>query len=123
MKTIGNVIWFFLIGLWGAIICYIQALTCFVTIVFIPVGVQYCKLGGFYLWPMGKQVKEVSPSGWKKVINVVWLIVAGWENFLANAIIGLILFVTIIGIPFGKQFFKIAKFAALPLGNDFIYTK
>jgi len=119
MKTIGNVLWFLLGGFIGAVITFLEALLCFISILYIPVGLQLLKMAEFLLWPMGKQVVVNKPSGFKTVINILWLIFNGWENFLAYGIVGILFCITIIGIPFGRQYFKLATFIAMPLGHDF----
>jgi len=120
MKTIGNVLWLILGGLIMGIEAWLMGVLCIITIIFIPVGLQYFKLAKFFFWPMGKEVKEVKPSGFKLFINIIWAILCGWEHALSYLVLGLILCITIIGIPFGKQYFKVAIFALLPLGNDFV---
>ncbi len=120
MRTFGNILWFIFGGFISAIISFIEGIILCLTIVFIPVGLQFFKIAKFFLWPMGKRVKPVNSSGFKMVINIIWLILGGWENFLGYGLVGLILCITIIGIPFGKQYFKIARFVATPLGYDFI---
>lgn len=118
-ETVGNILWLVLGGILGAIYYFIVAILCFVTIIFIPVGLLYLKVSKFFLWPMGKQVVDSKPSGFKTIVNLLWLIFFGWENFVGLVVIGCLFCITIIGIPFGKQYFKLAVFAALPLGHDF----
>lgn len=120
MKTIGNIIWFILGGLEWCVALIFAALACCVTIIGIPVGLQLFKLAGFVLWPFGKQVKDVHPSGFKTILNVVWAVLFGWEFALGFAITGILYCVTIVGIPFGLQYFKMAGFVMFPLGHDFI---
>lgn len=120
MKTIGNIIWVIFGGLFWAIIDFITGIVLCVTIIGIPIGLQMFKFAGFVLWPFGKQVKEVKPSGFKLVLNVLWAIFGGWEMALGYLLTGVLFCITIIGIPFGKQYFKMAHFVLLPLGNDFV---
>ena len=119
MKTLGNILWVLLGGFEWAIALFFEGIVCCVTIIGIPVGLQLFKLAGFVIWPFGKKVTPVNPSGAKKVLNVIWAIFFGWETALAFLLFGVLCCITIIGIPFGKQYFKIAKFVLLPLGNDF----
>ncbi len=116
MKTLGNILWLVFGGLIAAVLCFIQGVFCFISIIFIPVGFQYFKLGNFFLWPMGKEFKPESPTGFKTVVNIIWIILAGWEHFLIYGLVGCLFCITIIGIPFGKQYFKIARFILTPLG-------
>lgn len=120
MKTFGNIIWLIFGGLISSIFSFLAGVVCCITIIFIPVGLQYFKVARFVLWPMGKKVVATNCNGFKTFLNVLWAILAGWEGFLVYALFGLILCITIIGIPFGRQFFKIAKFIFLPLGHDFV---
>jgi len=119
MKTIGNILWLILGGFVMAVGSYLTGILCCITLIFIPVGLQYFKLGKFFFWPMGKKIIVVKPSGFKSFVNVIWAILCGWEYALTNFICGILFCITIIGIPFGKQYFKIAEFVFLPLGHDF----
>ena len=119
MKTLGNILWVLLGGLEWAIALFFEGIICCVSIIGIPVGLQLFKLCKFVLWPFGKKVTPVKPSGLKKVLNIIWAIFFGWETALGFLLFGVLCCITIIGIPFGKQYFKMAKFVLLPLGNDF----
>ena len=119
MKTLGNVLWFVFGGFISAVVLFLEGVLLCITILFIPVGLQYFKLARFVLWPFGKKVTEVNPSGFKKVLNIIHAILGGWVNALGMLLVGVLLCITIIGIPFGKQYFKMAHFVLLPLGNDF----
>lgn len=120
MKTLGNILWFILGGFIGAIFTFLEGLILCLTIIGIPVGLQLFKLAKFIFWPFGKRVENVKPSGFKSFMNIVWAVFFGWENFIGYGLVGLILCITIIGIPFGKQYFKIARFILTPLGYDFV---
>ena len=85
------------------------------TIIGIPVGLQCFKLASISLNPFGKEI-FYEGGAVSFLLNVAWLLVSGWELALANFLLGLILCITIIGIPFGKQFFKIAGVALRPFG-------
>ena len=115
MRLIGNILWIFLGGLlsWFAWIC--AGLLWCVTIIGIPVGVQCFKLASISLNPFGKEV-EYDDGTVSFLLNVLWLFISGWELALTNFIVGCILCITIVGIPFGKQFFKIAGVALRPFG-------
>ncbi|MFA6861810.1 MAG: YccF domain-containing protein [Bacilli bacterium] len=119
MNTIGNILWILLGGLISAIVLFIEGIVCCISLIGTPVGLQLFKMAGFVLLPFGKKVVSVKPSGFKNVVNILWLLLLGWESTLAYLVTGLIFCITIIGIPFGKQYFKLAQFIALPLGHDF----
>ncbi len=118
-STIGNVLWLIFGGLEWCIGLFLEGILCCVTIILIPVGIQMFQLGKFVLWPFGKDVVDAKPSGFKAFCNFFWAITGGWLNALLFCLCGLLLCITIIGIPFGKQYFKMAKFIIWPLGHDF----
>ena len=115
MRFIGNVIWFVLGGLLSAIAWWITGLLWCITVVGIPVGIQCFKLSSISLNPFGKEIENEGGTV-SFLLNVLWLLISGWELALGNAIIGCLFCITIVGIPFGKQFFKIAKVALMPFG-------
>ena len=119
-STVGNVFWIIFGGLLWAIALFFEAIFQFVTIIGIPIGFQLLKMSKFVLLPFGKKVKAVKPSGFKTVINILWAITFGWISALGYLFFGVILCITIIGIPFGKQYFKMARFIVTPLGYDFV---
>ena len=97
-------------------------LICCLTLVGIPFGIQCLKIAFFILWPFGKDV-EIGKFGVGGFVgNLVWILLFGWELSVSHLVIGLVLCLTIIGIPFGKQHFKFAKLALLPFGAR-IFTK
>lgn len=115
MRLLGNIIWIIFGGFLSAIGWWIMGILWCITVVGIPVGLQCFKLSSISLNPFGKKI--VNDGGTVSfLLNVVWLILSGWELALGNAIIGCLFCITIVGIPFGKQFFKIAKVALMPFG-------
>ena len=123
MKTFGNILWVIFGGLEMAIITLALGLVMCCTIVGIPVGIQMFKIAGFVIWPFGKTVERVSVTGFKIFANVFWAILFGWELSLICFVIGTIFCITGIGIPFGKQWYKLGTFIFLPLGNAFVLKK
>ena len=119
MRIFGNIIWLIFGGLEMAIVSFLEGLILCITIVFIPIGLQLFKLAGFYIWPMGKHVVATNPNGFKAVINVIWCIIGGLWNALICLLIGCLFCITVVGIPFGLQYFKLARFNLTPLGHDF----
>ncbi|SEA55645.1 Uncharacterized membrane protein YccF, DUF307 family [Pseudobutyrivibrio sp. ACV-2] len=115
MKFIGNVIWIICGGLLSAIGWWLAGALWCITIIGIPVGVQCFKLSSISLNPFGKDVVDEGGAG-SCLLNIIWFFVSGLELAIGNALIGILLCVTIIGFPFGKQFFKIAKLAIAPFG-------
>ncbi|MBR2793947.1 MAG: hypothetical protein IKE16_04800, partial [Solobacterium sp.] len=84
----------------------------------IPIGVQCFKLANISLNPFGKKIVYNDNDGLSFLLNILWFVFGGLEMALGNLIMGLILCITIIGIPFGKQFFKIARLAMQPFGAE-----
>lgn len=115
MKFIGNVIWIICGGLLSAIGWWLAGALWCITIIGIPVGVQCFKLSSISLNPFGKDVVDEGGAV-SCLLNIIWFFVSGLELAIGNALIGILLCVTIIGFPFGKQFFKIAKLAIAPFG-------
>lgn len=115
MRTIGNLLWFIFGGfLSGLSWWFFGALWC-ITIVGIPVGLQCFKLASMSFWPFKKEIYyEGGP--FSCVVNAIWFFFGGIEMAALNAAFGLIWCVTIVGIPFGMQFFKLAKLSLAPLG-------
>ena len=52
--------------------------------------------------------------------NIIWIVFGGLISFLAYMISSLLLCVTIIGIPFGVQTFKIGVATLAPFGKEVI---
>lgn len=120
MKILGNLLWLVFGGLEAAIGYFVGSLAMACTIVGIPVALQTFKIGLLCLWPFGAEIRESSgPSGclyWP--LNILWIIFGGFWAFLMHIFFGLILMITIIGIPFGKQHFKMAGLSLAPFGKD-----
>jgi len=116
MKTIGNILWVIFGGLILAIMWFICGLLLCITIIGIPVGIQCFKFAAFVLWPFGKTIQYGSNAG-SFLLNIIWILLFGWELALASVAIGLIWCITIIGIPFGIQSIKFAQLAFFPFGS------
>ena len=114
MKFIGNLIWFIFGGLIGAIGYFLLGVIWCITIIGIPFGKQCFKLAKLALSPFGKKVH--SNFGKHPIANIIWLIFGGLEMALLYVLTGAIFCITIIGIPFGKQCFKLASLSAVPFG-------
>ncbi len=119
MKFLGNLLWLVLGGLIVALYYYFMGLLFCVTIIGIPFGVQLFKIGTFALWPFGHEViPGPNDSGCLAIImNVIWIIFGGVEIALTHLTFGVICCITIIGIPFGLQHFKMALLALVPFGK------
>lgn len=115
MSIIGNIIWFIFGGIFSGICWYIVGILWCLSIVGIPIGLQCFKLGRLSFLPFGKRI-ELSSKTSSLLLNILWIIFGGIELALTHVSFGLILCITIIGIPFGMQHFKLAKLALLPFG-------
>lgn len=121
MRTIGNVLWFLLAGVWLAIGYVVAGLIAFVLIITIPFGIAAFRLAGFVVWPFGRTAVWRREAGvWSVLGNVVWVLLLGWELALLHLVAGLVLCVTVIGIPFGIACWKMVPLALLPLGREVV---
>lgn len=119
MKLLGNILWLILGGLLVALYYWIVGLLICITIIGIPFGVQLIKLGNFALWPFGHEVQSgPNDSGCLSILmNVIWILVGGIEIALLHLSFGVFCCLTIVGIPFGLQHFKMALLALVPFGK------
>ena len=120
MKTLGNIIWVIFGGLHIALEYFIAGLILMITIIGIPFGLQSLKLGMLAIWPFGTKVKwkPSQPGCLSTFMNVLWFFVGGIWIWLTHIFYGLIFCITIIGIPFGKMHFRLAKLALSPFGKE-----
>ena len=114
MKLLGNIIWLIFGGLIAAVGWFLVGILLCITVIGIPIGLQFFKLAKLVLWPFGHDVDTNFDD--HPILNIIWVIIGGWETFIAYIIIGAGYCITIIGIPFGLQWFKMAQFALLPFG-------
>lgn len=114
MKLIGNIIWLLITGLWSALAWFVLGIILHIFIITIPFGRQCFKFAELTLMPFGKKCTlnfDKHPIG-----NIIWLMLFGWELAAGYFFTGLLYCITIIGIPFGLQSFKLAKLALFPMG-------
>ena len=117
MKFIGNVLWFFFGGFISALEWFFAGLLCCITIIGIPLGKQCFKFAKLSLAPFGKDI-DFGGGAPSVIANIVWIVFAGIWMAISNAFFGVLWCITIIGIPFGKQFFKLAKLSLMPFGAE-----
>ena len=119
MKVLGNIVWWLCGGLEPAVESFVASVALMITVAGIPFGLQTLKLGQLMLWPFGSRVVKKPTSGClNTVMNVVWFFVGGIWIWLTHAFFGVLLYITIIGIPFGRQHFKLARIALTPFGRE-----
>lgn len=116
MNLIGNLIWLVFGGIIAAIAWSLAGLILCITIIGIPFGLQCFKIAQFVLWPFGKDIELGHFGVGGLLMNILWLIVFGWELAITHLAIGVIFCLTIIGIPFGLQHFKFAMLGLIPFG-------
>lgn len=121
-RVILNLIWLIFAGIELAVGYVIGGLVMMVTIIGIPFGIQAFKLAGFTLWPFGRAVvPDPEKSGaFSAVGNFLWVILVGWWLALAHFIFGILMCLTIIGIPMGVASFKMAGLALVPFGRKIV---
>lgn len=115
MSLLGNILWFLCGGFVSGLIWFFYGCLWCITIIGIPIGKQCFKFAKLTLFPFGKEV-VYGGGAISLIANIIWLITTGIPMAVANAAWGCVLCITIIGIPFGKQFFKFAKLSLMPFG-------
>lgn len=119
MITLGNIIWFLLGGAITGIAWGVAGVLWSITIIGIPIGKQCFKIASLCFCPFGKTV-VFNPGTSSFLMNLIWISVTGWTLAVEAATIGIIYCITIVGIPFGKQYFKIAHLALTPFGAEIL---
>lgn len=118
MRVLGNILWFLFGGFVMGIAACAEGLVLMVSLIGIPFGLQMFKAAPLVFCPFGKGIRYPKITGGKVFGNVLWVIFVGWWNSIVFFLVGLVLCVTIIGIPFGKQWFKLARLFFLPFGAE-----
>lgn len=119
MSTLGNIIWFLFGGICQGLSWFFVGLVWCVTIIGIPVGKQCFKIAKLSFFPFGKEIVNNGSAG-SFLLNILWLLFGGIELAIVSFLNGLLFCVTIVGIPFGKQCFKLARLALMPFGTEII---
>ena len=123
MSLIGNLIWFIFGGLLLGIGYLFGGIVLCFTIVGIPFGLQIMKLGLFAMWPFGGEVVPGNNASGclPLLLNVLWIICGGIEVALTHLALGIVFSITIVGIPFGIQHFKLMMLALMPFGHEVVH--
>jgi uncharacterized membrane protein YccF (DUF307 family) len=117
LRAILNVIWLVFCGLWMAIAYVVAGLLCFALIITIPFGIAAFRIAGYALWPFGRTIERRSDAGVASMIgNVLWIVLFGWWLAIGHLVTGVLLALTIIGIPLAAADFKMIPITLLPLG-------
>ena len=124
MRLILNLIWLILCGWWMCILYLFAALICFILcflIITIPFGIAAFRIGSYALWPFGRSVVRHPRAGLASLIgNIIWIILFGWWLAIGHLTSGILLCLTIIGIPLGLANFKLIPISLLPLGVQIV---
>lgn len=119
MKTLGNIIWFVISGLWLGIGYFIAGVLSCLTLIGIPFGIQSIKLATYVMWPFGQTlVLRQENHIVRGILNVIWIIIGGFWLAAFHVVLGVILCVTIVGLPFGIKNLSMAKLPCSP----FVYV-
>lgn len=121
MKTVLNILWLVFSGLWMAIAYVLFGILACVLIVTIPFGIASFRIARYALWPFGRTIVRRNDAGVASALgNLVWLIFGGIWLALGHIISGIVLCVTIIGIPLGVANFKMVPISLTPLGREIV---
>jgi uncharacterized membrane protein YccF (DUF307 family) len=122
MKIIANIIWLIFGGLESALAYFSASFILAITIIGIPFAIQTFKIGVMTLWPFGSQIVPNDSEGSiiNLIMNIVWFFIGGFWIFLIHIVFGVLFAITIIGIPFANQHFKLAKLSLFPFGKYII---
>lgn len=126
MSLILNIIWLILGGFISAVSWMFAGVLLFLTIIGIPWARATFSIGVLTLWPFGSKVKrrtrtsslDLGTGFLGFVGNVIWFVLAGWWLFLYHIACALLFAITIIGIPFALQYFKLARLSLAPIGKE-----
>ncbi|MBV7530063.1 YccF domain-containing protein [Chitinophaga sp. sic0106] len=123
MSLIGNIIWLIFGGFFTAIWYFIVGFGFCITIIGIPFGLQCFKIGLLTLMPFGANVREANPPTGclSTIFNIIWIFAGGIWVALGHLLFGLLLAITIIGIPFARQHFKLLALTFAPFGKEVYY--
>lgn len=123
MRTLLNLIWLLLSGIWLALGYAFAGLVMFLLIVTIPFGIASFRLAAYVLWPFGRTLVRRPDAGTASALgNVVWFVLVGLWMAIAHVFLGIALCLTVIGIPLGLGNFKLAVVALAPLGKEIVST-
>jgi uncharacterized membrane protein YccF (DUF307 family) len=121
MRLLLNVIWLVLCGFWMGIGYLVAGIICCILIITIPFGLAAFRIANYAFWPFGRTIEPRDGAGAASLIgNVIWFVFAGWWLAIGHLVTGLLLCITIIGIPLGVANFKMIPVSLVPLGNRIV---
>jgi len=116
LSCFGNIIWLLFGGIIMAFLWFLAGLLLCLSIIGIPFGLQCFKIAGFVLWPFGRKIQIGNFGVGGFIMNILWIVLFGWELAIFHLIAGIVLCITIIGIPLSVQHFKLAQLSLMPFG-------
>ena len=121
-NLLGNIIWLVFGGLISALIYVFGGLVLCITIIGIPFGIQCFKIAGVVLAPFGREIQSSSSNTGclSTLCNIIWILCGGLWTAIIHIVFGILLYITIIGIPFGRQHFKLVELSLAPFGKRVI---
>ncbi|KAB7744778.1 YccF domain-containing protein [Nostocoides sp. F2B08] len=123
MRTLLNIIWFLFGGLWLSLGYALAGVLFFILIITIPLGVASFRMARYALWPFGRAVIDQPDAGTGSVVlNVVWIILAGWWLALGHITTAVAQAITIIGIPLAIANLKMIPISLVPFGKEIVRT-
>jgi uncharacterized membrane protein YccF (DUF307 family) len=129
MAFIGNVIWFILGGVIMGLAWWLVGILCYISIIGIPWGKACFVIGQFTFFPFGKKAvsrrevskkEDIGTGPFGLIGNIIWLLVAGFWLAIGHIVSGVLCCITIIGIPFGLQHFKLVQISLMPIGMTIV---
>ena len=118
MKKFGNILWFIIFGLILSVVFIALGIVFCATLIGIPIGIRYFKGLKFVAFPFGKVKKSDFDDS--PIFNTLFMLFGGFELGITFLLLGFVLCITVIGIPFGLQFIKIATYLACPFGAEIV---
>lgn len=128
LRILGNILWLIFGGFEMAVGWFLAGLIMFVTIIGIPWGRSCFEIGVLTLWPFGRMAvrrdltgdEDLGTGALGLLGNIVWFVFGGWWLCIGHLLFGMLLCITLIGIPFGMQHFKLAKLSLMPIGKSIV---
>jgi uncharacterized membrane protein YccF (DUF307 family) len=123
MRLILNLIWLILCGWWMAIVYILAGIICAVLIITIPFAIASFRIASYVIWPFGRSIEIRRDAGIASLIgNIIWLVLVGWALAIGHLTAGILLCLTIIGIPLGLANFKLIPISLFPLGVQIVQS-
>jgi uncharacterized membrane protein YccF (DUF307 family) len=124
LRTLLNLVWLVLAGVWMALGYVVAGVICCVLIITIPWGIASFRIALFALWPFGSRIERRGDAGLGSTLgNIVWFVVAGWWLAIGHVVTALALAVTIVGLPFAWANLKLIPVSLTPLGRRIVDTE